>query len=318
MLNQLDTPPAIPKFFSAFPAADLAVCSVLAKAHSGQVSLEPFPYLVIENCLPPALYSALEAAYPSDEKILGINAARRGGRVRQNQRNNVSAHQILGTDALDNLWEEFVGLHTSADFYRDVLRVFGPALKVTYPDLETKLGAPLEDLQTGVRFVPESDVGSISLDCQVAINTSVARASSVRGVHADAPEELFAMLLYFRRPEDDSTGGDLEIWQWKDGRRPAFIGSEANEEDAELVATIPYRPNTLVAFINSEAALHAISDRSVTPYSRRLVNTIGEVYRALPEGLFVKKQERFAKLIRLRRALIKRMGLTSNLGKHRR
>ncbi|MGA9638933.1 hypothetical protein, partial [Flavobacterium sp.] len=82
----------------------------------------------------------------------------------------------------------------------------------------------------------------------------------------DAPEELFAMLLYFRRPEDDSTGGDLEIWQWKDGRRPAFIGSEANEEGAELVATIPYRPNTLTESVLSGSlgqSSHCLKHNSV-------------------------------------------------------
>jgi hypothetical protein len=292
-------------------------CNVLRKALADDVRTEPFPYLVIEDCLPPDLYDALARAYPSDDQILTLNAARRGGRIRQNQRNNVSAHQILGKHALDRIWEQFVRFHTSASFYAEVLRVFGSALLRVYPDLEQRLGGRLQDLQTGVRFDPSSDLGSISLDCQIAINTSVARVSSVRGVHADAPEELFAMLLYCRRPEDDSSGGDLEIWRWKDGRRPAFIGAEAYEPDSELVATIPYRANTLVAFINSDAALHAISDRSVTRHSRRLVNIIGEVYRPLPGGLFVKPQRPFANLIRLRRAMTRQLGVTANLGSHR-
>lgn len=123
MSSHVSTRPAVPNTSSAEPAVT-PVWSVLTKAHSEQVRTKPFPYLVIENCLPPEFYSALESTYPSDEQILSLNAARRAGKVRQNQRNNVSAHQILGTDALNSRWEQFVRHHTSPVFYRDVLRVF--------------------------------------------------------------------------------------------------------------------------------------------------------------------------------------------------
>lgn len=292
--------------------------SVLKNIQPTDIRTEPFPHLVVENCLPPALYAELAAAYPSDDSILDINAARRAGRVRQNQRNNVSAHQSLVHGTVADVWQAFVRFHTSPAFYADVVRVFGDSIRQAYPELERRLGGPMERLASGVRFDPASDTGAISLDCQIAINTSVQRVSSVRGVHADAPEELFAMLLYFRRPEDDSTGGDLEIWRWKPGRRPVFIGKEADESNAEFVGTIPYRANTLVAFVNSEYALHAISNRSVTPHSRRLVNLIGEVYRPLPQGLFVKRQKPMARLLRLQRSVRSRLGLANDLGHHQR
>ncbi|WPB56518.1 hypothetical protein [Xylophilus sp. GOD-11R] len=292
--------------------------SVLTNTSRQDLRTDPFPYLVVENCLPPALYAELAAAYPSDDSILDLNAARRGGRVRQNQRNNVSAHQAIGRGTVADVWEEFVRFHTSPAFYADVMRVFGDSIRQSYPALEKRLGGPLEGLATGVRFDAASDTGAISLDCQIAINTSVQRFSSVRGVHADAPQELFAMLLYFRRPEDDSTGGDLEIWRWKPGRWPRFIGNEADESAAEFVATIAYQPNTLVAFVNSEYALHAISNRSVTPHSRRLVNLIGEVYRPMPEGLFVKRQKPMARLLRFQRSMRHKLGLVNDLGHHQR
>jgi hypothetical protein len=46
-----------------------------------------------------------------------------------------------------------------------------------------------------------------------------------------------------------------------------------------------------VAFVNSENSLHAVSARAVTPHSRRLVNLLGEVYRSVPRGLFIKRQK---------------------------
>ena len=42
-------------------------------------------------------------------------------------------------------------------------------------------------------------------------NSPVRTPSTVRGPHLDSPFKLFAALLYFRAPEDDSSGGDLEF-----------------------------------------------------------------------------------------------------------
>lgn len=100
------------------------------------------------------------------------------------------------------------------------------------------------------------------------------------------------MLLYFRRKDDDFTGGDLEVHRWKEGAPRRFVGAEIQEKNAELVKTIKYEANTLIVFINSEISLHAVTDRNITTRSRRLVNIIGEVYRSVPQGLFVKRQQK--------------------------
>ena len=190
------------------------------------------------------------------------------------------------------IWIDFIRYHTSQVFYNEVLELLGPEIKTTYPDIEKKLGKNLQECVTGIRFDPNTDLGEISLDCQVGINTSVTQQNSVRRVHTDAPEELFAILLYFKREQDDSTGGDLELYNWKDGIKRLFRRQEVDENDAEFIGRVPYRANTLVCFINSESSLHAVSERSVTPYSRRLVNIIGDVYLSIPGGLFVKHQKR--------------------------
>jgi hypothetical protein len=149
----------------------------------------------------------------------------------------------------------------------------------------------LSQLTTGVLDDSRSRASQLLLDCHVGINTSSTRTSSVRRVHTDAPDELFAALVYFRREEDSVTGGDLEIYRWKARREPRFVGSEVDESDTERVYAVPYRANTAVIFINSEHALHALSKRGPSPASRRLVNIMGRFRQALPEGLFVKRQK---------------------------
>jgi len=273
----------------------VSVQSVLSGRRPADVSTQPFAHVVVENCLPWDLYDKLAATFPSDDQILRMSRAGQRGPARCNQRHNASAHQILGKRTLHPLWEEFVRYHSSTEFFLEIVDVFGPAIRATHPTLETRLGRSLELLTPGIRF-GHTDRGSISLDCQVAINTPVLQAGNARRIYAGAPQELFAMILYFRHENDDSTGGDLEIWRWKAGHQPVFFGKQANESDAEYVATIPYQANTLVAFINSEWALHCVSKRQPTPHSRRLVSIVGDVYRHLPQGLFVKRQKPFGRL----------------------
>ena len=132
----------------------------------------------------------------------------------------------------------------------------------------------------------------------------------LRRVHTDAPDELFAMLFYFRREDDTSTGGALEIFRWKENTPRFFVGSEVDECDVERVTTIPYEANTLVAFINSDHSLHAVSKRSPSIVSRRLVNIMGRVRDSVPDGLFVKRQKK--DLVSLGRRALQRYRIAMN------
>jgi hypothetical protein len=122
-------------------------------------------------------------------------------------------------------------------------------------------------------------------------------------VHTDAPDELFAMLLYFRHDDDRVRGGDLEICQWKKNAPHLFIDRDVDESDTERRAIVPYTANTLVIFINSTLSLHAVTPRHRTPLSRRLVNIVGRVHRSVPESLFERPQKKGLKAMAARCAI---------------
>jgi hypothetical protein len=267
--------------------------SVLRNLTQADIRRDPYPLIVVENCLPPELYQALERSYPDDDTILKLSGAKDKHVIRQNHRFDLRARDVLrNPGAVSRVWEDFVAHHVSHDFFREFVALFGPDVRAIHPGLEARLGARLEELTTGVRFDKEWDTGQVALDCQIGINTPVTRMSSSRSVHTDAPDELFAMLLYFPRPGDATRGGDLKICRWRPGVPHLFVGRDLDPGDTERVMTVPYRPNTLVAFVNSEAALHAVTPRAVSPLSRRLVNIVGRVQRSVPEGLFVKRQKK--------------------------
>jgi hypothetical protein len=264
--------------------------SILQSVSRADIRHEPYAHVVIENCLPAPLYAELARTYPSDETILGLGKSATSGHPRPNSRHDVGAARILRNEArFSAAWLEFVRFHTSRAFFLQLLALLEPEIAAAYPTLEQRLGRPLQELTTGIRY--DSDDCQIALDCHIGINTPSQTRSSVRRVHTDAPDELFAILYYFRAEADEAAGGDLEIFQWKRNRPHLFVGSEVDEGDAERVYTVERKPNTAVLFINSAEALHAVSAREPSATSRRLVNVMGRVAHSIPEGLFVKRQK---------------------------
>ena len=96
--------------------------------------------------------------------------------------------------------------------------------------------------------------------------------------------------VYFRRDDDQSNGGDLEICEWKKGVPHLFIDRDLDAADTVSRGLVAYKSNTLVIFIDSGISLHAVTPRDPTSLSRRLVNIVGRVQRSVPEGLFERPQ----------------------------
>lgn len=265
-----------------------AIVSVLSRTSRAELRYDPYVHLVVENCLPQDVYEALAAAYPQDETIVLHNKLHGKRPVRPNQRNDIQAHRALADPSpVAPIWQEFIRYHTSEAFWQELLALLGPELKTTHPGLERALGKRLEACHASVRQSTSEPAAEISIDCQIGINTPASTPSSVIGVHVDDPTEIVAMLLYFRRNEDDASGGDLQIHRWIHPWRRLFRSRNGvDAQDAELVTSVPYKANTLVLFLNSLHSLHSVSERSPSACSRRLVNVIVEVDRSVPLGLF--------------------------------
>jgi hypothetical protein len=284
--------------------------SILRGITRADVRHEPYAHVVAEGCLPAGLYAELARTFPADETILRLGKSAKGGRAKPNSRHDVGAPCILrNPDCFSTTWQEFVKYHVSTVFFQEFIGLMGPEITAVYPGLERRLGRPLRELRTGILDTPEADDCDIALDCHIGINTPSQRRGSVRRVHADAPDELFAALIYFRAENDRAGGGDLEIYQWKRDKAQLFVGSEVVESDAEPNYTVVTNPNTAVIFINSVTALHAVSARSASLVSRRLVNIMGRVPRSIPEGLFERRQKR--DLLSLGRRALQRYRIAS-------
>lgn len=261
------------------------VHTILDRITPDKICRDGFPHAVVENALPEDYYEELASVFPQLDSVAGAGGLK-----------NNAAYRMPALDAIDNaeipqIWRDFVAHHCSHEFYNRVCDVWGADIEAAHADLKDNFGVALRDFSVGIRHAgkeenPGNHSDDVMLDCQFSYNSPVRSESSVRGPHLDSPYKMFAALLYFRHPDDASTGGDFEIYKLKEGAsikpRPAKI----HPRNVERVRTVPYRANTLVLFINSPAAIHGVTPRSVTQAPRRYMNFLGECYRGKSSEYF--------------------------------
>jgi hypothetical protein len=248
--------------------------SVLQRARKSDVHPDPFPYVVIENALPDALYERLAETFPSPES-LGTKD------LEDNSRWNYSASAVQANSTLPQLWRDFIAYHVSADFYREIAELFFDTVHALYPERFPNRQS-LINMPTGVRKVDSFAQAGMLMDAQIAGNTPVIKASSVRTTHIDIGSKLYSGLFYMRPKGYDATGGDLTISRFRpdiahERRHEYFNGAYVDEKNVEHVKTIAYDKNVLVLFINSLHSLHGVTVRRPTDKSRLFVNLVGEI-----------------------------------------
>jgi hypothetical protein len=254
---------------------------LLARARPEDVCTDPFPHLVLHDAVDARLYAELAASFPPVELLT------HGSDAGSNRRFHYTAPEILADSRIPPAWRDLAAAHLSASFFLRFVELFRPHLAAVSPELESALG-PFDSWRTGVRYRDRHPDADVLLDFMIAVNTPVVgSSSSVRGGHVDLPNKLFTALFYLRAPEDDSTGGDLILYRFRDGvpelrqRSTADSRGESQIPDhlLESVKTVPYGSNVFVIFLNSPLALHGVSPRSVTPHPRRFACAVAQVER---------------------------------------
>jgi hypothetical protein len=249
--------------------------SVLQHVKKDMVESLPYPYLVIADALPAQLAEELTSTFPLDlfdrykAKLTDTN----------NKRIDITIADSRNIGAIPPIWREFLEYHSSAAFMQEVMTIFGAHITKAFSKFYPSQAA-LNSLTAGLKGIDNFSYADLLLDTAISINTPVHEVSAVRAIHTDHGDKLFSGLFYLRRPEDDSTGGNLQIHRWKDGyshlQKRILYQEGVNPKHTELVKEIRYDNNVFVLFINSLDALHAVTPRAITPYDRTFVNFVGE------------------------------------------
>ncbi|NHC33924.1 2OG-Fe(II) oxygenase [Scytonema millei] len=283
--------------------------SLLSKIKPTDIFSEPFPHVVIKDALDEEVYSKLKSEW-ADIEILRQGEDNKGTDLSSNKRLHYLANESLNDERITPFWKEFIALHTSDTFFQEFLTIFKDHILQMYPEFEQKYGS-FETLKSGLRKVDTFESVDVLLDALICINTPVVtKPNAVRGAHIDLPDKLFAGLFYLRDPQDTSTGGNLEIYKFKNGKPYGFRSSAIDDSYIKHVKTIEYDRNVLILFLNSVYSLHGVSVRSLTDSPRYFVNLVGEVkqplfdpkqYQELPsfKTKYIKKLEKAIKKVAL-------------------
>ncbi len=247
--------------------------SLLEGVTAADVRTDPFPHVIIPDALDPALYTALADSFPAFSRIAWDSK----GPLPNNRRFALPAQAILDAPDLPECWKDFAALHSGPDFLAAVATLFGDHW---HPDLLAALDGHLTG-HTSSRLAlwdGPDDGGRIRQDARIEINTPVRdRPSSARGPHLDTPNRLYSGLFYMRAPEDDSIGGELVLYRWRDGARRTADSFQLPDEAVAEVVRIPYRANQFVLFPQGGDALHGVGLRHPTPHLRRYVFITAEL-----------------------------------------
>jgi hypothetical protein len=96
------------------------------------------------------------------------------------------------------------------------------------------------------------------------------------------PNKLISALLYLRPEQDDSVGGELEVYEPVDGSLAFVESNAAVPGTVRRVRSYPYRHNLMILPLVTPLGVHGVSPRAKTSWPRYHLHMVGE----MPDMLF--------------------------------
>lgn len=222
---------------------------------------EPYPHIVIENCLPLKTFEMLYENFP-------VQTVKDNFKLVDGHTYRGLANDFIGSKRVEakQCWIDFFQYHTSQEFYNEVLTIFN----------ETRW---IKDEKVKVRHT-EGDA-KIVTDTQFVIHQPT--TGTTRSTHIDNPLEIYAGLLYMRQRGDNAKGGDFVIYDAPEiDKVVAKTGREIPKDiEKKEHKKIIYKENTFVMFLNTNKSVHGVTPRENALHDRLSINIIAEAEKKL-------------------------------------
>ena len=208
------------------------VCAHIAAAIAhATVHDDPFPFMVVDNLVPRDVYRLLLRAIPPVEFFGDADP------IKQNLRIPFDNGPRLATE----VWQFVDHAIAHRTIVPAVTARFANALSRHYDAL---FGSALAPRAAGL---PQSPSGG---------RLMLRRPGYRLAPHRDPKRTMLTCLLYLARPGDDEAYG-TELYRVDNERESSYTQTYYPEEEGcrcELVHTVPYRPNSMLVFLNGRGA----------------------------------------------------------------
>lgn len=239
------------RFSIAIPSSALGrsvLQHVIERVQDAQLVVDPFPYVVVDEVFPKDYYAQVLENFPAPQSLRPLGET---GRVSRNSYQE--RHVVLFTpedfarmtSAQQRFWHDFAGWMYSDLFLQTFVTKFHQAL-------EPRLSRILQQEEA---LKARGDALLVNDQTNYAI-----------GPHTDAPHRLVSFLFYMPR---DASMRELgtSIYRPKDPSFTCWGGPHHPFEPFDLVRTVEFLPNRLLAFPKTERSFHGVE-----PISREGVN----------------------------------------------
>jgi hypothetical protein len=233
--------------------------SLLDKIKKTDIVSYPFPHLIIKNPLSKEYYNNLDKEFPNNDLFL------ENKKYFENHRYNIFNHD---SKKVHILWRNFLNLHSSKFFSDQLINLFADDLKKLYPKFFEEYNENKYIFGSSHKDFKEKKI-NLCMSADLAINTPITKiVNTVRSPHLDNPKKIITGLFYMRNSKDNSSGGDLEIFKFKNNKIK-YYGSAVPKKYVDVITSVPYEDNIMIIFINTPYSIHGVTDRSPSKYSRR-------------------------------------------------
>jgi len=229
-----------------------------------EVYTHPYPYVCVEEALPENLYKELEETFP--EELVTSTSPHDGG-ITYRYKCKEANHKPIPA-----IWQDFFAYHTSPEYFKACLNLFAPVIESNYNQYKNLLDAD----NITVRDVDNS--GQYVTDCQFVVHEPVDQTGTSRTPHVDNPVEIYAGLLYMRKLNDISEGGNFTIHEQTGNIEQVnkSLGRQVEDNIHKPIREVPYKANSFCMFLNVMGSIHSVTPRINPTERRRSINIIGE------------------------------------------
>jgi hypothetical protein len=236
-------------------AAESPLAHFVARLGSAQVLTEPFPHYFLENVFPDDYYQSLLKHLPGSavyQNLFEVTDYKLDHFRHRDQRDLKEGWTEALSSELKGFWDSFNEWFLGRDLARAVLRSFAEPMRA--------------------RFGDEQSWPEVSVEPQLIRH----RAGYFLGPHSDLYTKLVVLLIYLA-PDDSGAHLGTSLYRPKAQGFTCPDSTHYPFEDFVRVKTVPYRPNSLLAFARSDVSFHGVeplSEQDVDECGRDLIQYV--------------------------------------------